>query len=131
MREERVQLILVFELICNDIIRKVIVLQFIEACHPSSIIECSSIYHISYIISPDFKILLLKVMTLGMTNSHSVAGGVYKVWERIHRCMVDRSLNLYLELSQKNKRHLHKFFYFSHQTKHLTIENRTNQTRLD
>ena len=125
------QLILVFELICNDIIRKVIVLQFVEACHPSSIIECSSIYHISYIISPDFKILLLKVMTSGMTNSHSVAGSVYKARERIHCCMVDCSLKLYLELSKKNKHHLHKFFYFSHQTKHLAIENITNQLRLD
>ena len=66
------QLILALELICNDIIRKV-------TCHPSSIIDCSSIYHISYIISPNFKILLLKVMTSGMTNSHSVAGGVYMI----------------------------------------------------
>ena len=40
LREERVQLIFVFELICNDIIRKV-------TCHPSSIIDCSSIYHIT------------------------------------------------------------------------------------
>ena len=66
-----------------------------------------------------------------MTNSYSVAGGVYKAWERIHHRMVDRSLNLCLRLSQKNKHHLHKFIYFSHQTQHLAIENITNQLRLD
>ena len=84
------------------------------------------------VTSPTFGISLLvvKVTTSSMTNSHTVASGVYKAWERIHRCMVDRSLKLYLELSQKNKHHLHKFFYFSHQTKHLAIENITN-TRLD
>ena len=48
LREERLQLILAFELICNDIIRKVIVLQFIEARHPSSITEWSSILTISF-----------------------------------------------------------------------------------
>ena len=36
--EERVQLIFVFELICNEVMRKEIVLQFIEARHPSSMI---------------------------------------------------------------------------------------------
>ena len=37
LREERVQLIFVFELICNEVMRKEIVLQFIEARHPSMI----------------------------------------------------------------------------------------------
>ena len=48
LREERVQLILVFELICNEVMRKEIVLQFIEAHHPSSIIEWSPILNISF-----------------------------------------------------------------------------------
>ena len=35
LREERVQLIFVFELICNEVMRKEIVLQFMEARHLS------------------------------------------------------------------------------------------------
>ena len=38
LRVERVRLIFVFELICNEVMRKEIVLQFIEARHPSSMI---------------------------------------------------------------------------------------------
>ena len=38
MREERVQLIFVFDLICNEVMRKEIVLQFIEPRHLSYMI---------------------------------------------------------------------------------------------
>jgi hypothetical protein len=37
-------------------------------------------------------LLAVKVMTWGMASSHSVTGGVYKAWERIHRRMADRGL---------------------------------------
>ena len=47
LREERVQLIFVFELICNEVMRKEIVLQFIEARHPS-MIQWRSILSISF-----------------------------------------------------------------------------------
>ena len=38
LREERVQLIFVFDLICNEVMRKEIVLQFIEPRHLSYMI---------------------------------------------------------------------------------------------
>ena len=48
LREERVQLIFVFELICNEVMRKKTVLKFIEARHPSSMIQWRSILTISF-----------------------------------------------------------------------------------
>ena len=35
---------------------------------------------------------MVKVITSGIASSHSVAGGVYRARERIHRCMVDLRL---------------------------------------
>ena len=46
--EERVQLIFVFELICNEVMRKEIVLQFIEPRHLSYMIQWRSILTISF-----------------------------------------------------------------------------------
>jgi hypothetical protein len=51
-------------------------------------------YDFTPVTKPAFGIPLLavKVMTWGMTSSHSVTGGVYKARERIHRRMDDRRL---------------------------------------
>ena len=65
LREERVQLIFVFELICNDIIRKVIVLQFIEARHPS-MIQWRSILSISF--SQNYNMFEAKSLPLKYNN---------------------------------------------------------------
>ncbi len=35
---------------------------------------------------------MVRVMILGMANSHSVMGNVYKAWEWIHRRMADQQL---------------------------------------
>jgi hypothetical protein len=49
-------------------------------------------YNFTPVTSPAFDIplLVVKVMTWGMANSHSVTSSVYKAWEWIHRCMADR-----------------------------------------
>ncbi|KAK9163123.1 hypothetical protein Syun_004025 [Stephania yunnanensis] len=51
-------------------------------------------YDFTLVTSPTFGIplLVVKVTTLGMACSHSVTGGVYKVWEQIHCRMTDRRL---------------------------------------
>jgi hypothetical protein len=51
-------------------------------------------YDFTPVTSPAFDIPLLtvKVMTWGMSSSHSVMGGVYKAREQIHHRMADRWL---------------------------------------
>ena len=64
--EERVQLIFVFELICNEVMRKEIVLKFIEARHPSSMIQWRSILTISF--SQNYNMFEAKSLPLKHNN---------------------------------------------------------------
>ena len=84
----------------NDVLKNTIFLLLDQSSG-----EANTMGAFTPVTSPAFSIPLLavKVTTSGMTNSHTVTGGVYKASERIHRCMVHCSLKLYLELSQKKQ----------------------------
>ena len=49
-------------------------------------------YDLTPITSPTFgsALLAVRLLTLGITGSHGVTGGVYKARERIHRGMLIR-----------------------------------------
>ena len=66
LREERVQLIFVFDLICNEVMRKEIVLQFIEPRHLSYMIQWRSILTISF--SQNYNMFEAKSLPLKYNN---------------------------------------------------------------
>jgi hypothetical protein len=81
------------EAVSNEEAQKALALPEKEAIQSHLPVHLSC-YNFTPVTSPAFSIplLVVKVMTWGMASSHSVMGGVYKAWEQIHHCMVDRRL---------------------------------------